>query len=336
VGTGSYLPQTVVPNDAIAAPAGVTPEWIESRTGIATRRRAAEDEATSDLAALAGERALKAAGVHASSLGFVVVATSTPDHPQPAVASLVQHRLGAVNAGVFDLNAVCAGFCYALRVTAALLTADPRHRYGLVIGADVYSRVLDGTDRRTAPLFGDGAGAVVLGPVPAAAGLHDAHAIGRGTQHGLIRVPAGGSRLPASRRTLDDGDHYFKMEGQHVREFVKQELPALIRELLRLSGRGPAEVQHFVPHQANGRMLAQLQGDLGLPAARTHLTVGYLGNTGAASIPVTLDAAQRAGELQPGDLVLMAGFGGGMNLAAQLCTWTMVPRPDSGLPPSPS
>jgi len=207
LGTGSYVPERTVPNSEIAPAAGVAPEWIESRTGIAERRRAAPHEATSDLAARAAMRALTAAGLPADRIDVIVLATSTPDHPQPATASIVQHLIGARQAAAVDVNAVCSGFVYALAMAEGLLRVRGGG-HALVIGADVYSRILDYSDRRTAILFGDGAGAVVLGPVPAGRGLLHTALRGHGDEHRLISVPAGGSRTPPSERTVRDGGRW--------------------------------------------------------------------------------------------------------------------------------
>lgn len=321
ISTGSYLPSTSVVNAEIAGQAGVTAEWIERKTGIRTRRRAAPHEATSDLAAVAAMRALDQAGLTAGQLSHVVVATSTPDHPQPATASIVQYRIGASNAAAFDLNSVCSGFAYALAVTERLLRAEPGDKYALVIGADIYSRILDYSDRATAILFGDGAGAVVLGPVPEGRGILATELLTRGDQHELICVPAGGSRLPASVRTVADGEHFFKMKGRGVRDFVTDNVPSAVRDLLSKAGVAGPEVRHFIPHQANGVMLASLWPQLGLTEATCHLELGDYGNTGSASIPITLDMAHRKGLLADEDLVLLCGFGGGMSVGSALLSW---------------
>ncbi|MEW1907617.1 ketoacyl-ACP synthase III [Kitasatospora sp. NPDC085895] len=325
VGTGSYVPAEVVSNEEVAAGAGVTAEWIEERTGIGRRHRAAPHEATSDLAAEAARRALRQAGVTADRLAFVVVATSTPDHPQPATASIVQHLIGARRAAAFDVNAVCSGFVYGLAVGTQMLRGgtDPAAPYGLVIGADIYSRILDREDRRTAVLFGDGAGAAVLGPVPAGLGVVQTLLQGRGDQHRLIGVAAGGSRRPASAETVAEGGHWFRMDGRAVRGFVHEALPGAVSTLLRRAEVPAREVRHFVPHQANGVMLNQVWSELGLPGATMHLTVDRHANTGAASVAVTLDAVHRRGGLERGDLVLLAGFGGGMNIGAALLRWAL-------------
>ncbi|MEV6825041.1 ketoacyl-ACP synthase III [Amycolatopsis sp. NPDC051102] len=336
IGTGSYLPDRVVTNAEIAPAAGVDAAWIERKTGIRERRHAAPGQATSNLAAIAADRALLAAGLSPDDVDHVVVATSTPDHPQPATASLVQHLIGARSAGAVDVNAVCSGFVYALAMAEGLLHARGGG-HALVVGADIYSRILDARDRRTAVLFGDGAGAVVLGAVPAGGGVIGSQLRGHGDEHELIGVRAGGSRLPASVRSVLDGEHFFRMNGRGVREFVNAHVPGAIAGALRESGVPATAVDHFVPHQANGVMLRELAGALDLPNARLHLTVGEFANTGAASVPVTLDAAHRSGALRPGDVVLLAGFGGGMNLGVSLCRWTAArPRPEAGVEDRPA
>ncbi|WP_256106165.1 3-oxoacyl-ACP synthase III family protein [Streptomyces sp. ODS05-4] len=324
LGTGSYLPERVVPNEAFGPLAGVSAEWIERKTGIRQRHYAADHEAASDLAVEAAVRALDSAGAEAADLAWIIVATSTPDHPQPATAAFVQHRLGAHGAAAFDVNAVCAGFLAALHTGVALAGApglDGRPRLALVIGTEVYSRILDLGDRRTAPLFGDGAGAAVVGPVRADRGLIGTGLRTDGRLHELIGVTAGGSRVPASEKTVARGDHFFRMRGRDVREYVERELPAAVAGALDAFGVRAEEVDHFVPHQANGAMLREVVGSLGLPAARCHLPVELHGNTGSASVPLALDAAHRAGELADGDVVLLAGFGGGMTMGTCLLRW---------------
>ena len=319
LGTGSYLPSRLVSNEEVAHPAGVDAEWIERKTGIRSRRWAANDEATSDLAAHAALAACDAARLDPAELSYLVVATSTPDQPQPATACRVQNLIGARNAAAFDLNAVCSGFVFGLATVSGLLHG---HGYGLVIGADVYSRILDRADRRTAVLFGDGAGAAVLGPVPPGHGVLRTRLVSDGGLRGLIEVPAGGSHLPASPATLAAGEHYFRMFGRDVREYVVEHVPPLLRELIGSTGLAPSCVDHFVPHQANGLMLAELAGCLGL-AEQVRLTVREYGNTGAASVPITLDDTVRTVGVRAGQTVLLAAFGGGMSVGAAMLRWSL-------------
>lgn len=319
VGTGSHLPATQVSNQAVAALTGVTEEWITRKTGIHHRWYAAPEEATSDLAVRAGTAALAASGIEAQQLHWIVVATSTPDHPQPPTASLVQHRLGAYGAAAFDLNAVCSGFVFALATVVGLLRATPAEEgYGLVVGADVYSRIIDRTDRRTASLFGDGAGAVVLGPVGANRGVLAWDLRTFGDLHELLGVEAGGSRTPVTPEVTRAGRHLFRMNGRGVTDFVQAELPLAVKRVLSRAGVGAEEVAHFVPHQANGVLLTSVCEQLGLPSARMHVTVAEHGNTGAASIPLALDTAAASGSFADGDLVLLSGFGGGMSIGTVL------------------
>ncbi|MFD5315914.1 3-oxoacyl-ACP synthase III family protein [Streptomyces sp. NPDC127098] len=325
LGTGSMLPSVVVTNEEIGNGAGVTDEWIIRKTGIRERRRAQKHQATSDLAAAAAERALRQAGVLPHEVAYIVLATSTPDQPQPPTASFVQHLIGAVNAVAFDVNAVCSGFVYALSLVERVLRTEPatEARYGLVIGADIYSRILDYSDRRTAILFGDGAGAVVLGRTTEGdrSGILATSLVSRGDQHRLIGVPAGGSRMPATADTVEQGAHFFQMDGRGVRSFVQENLPKAVHKLLADAGIGADEVRHFVPHQANGVMLREVWPELKLINAELQLTVELHGNTGAASVPIALDAVHRGGELAEGDVVLLSAFGGGMAIGSALVSW---------------
>ncbi|MFD3942529.1 3-oxoacyl-ACP synthase III family protein [Streptomyces sp. NPDC058579] len=318
--TGSYLPKREVDNEEIAARVGVTPEWIERKTQIRSRRYAAPYEATSDLAVRAAENALEQAGLTADRIDYLIVSTSTGDFPQPPTSYLVQTALGAVNAACFDVNVVCSGFVYALELARCLVAAAPDSRV-LVIGADLYSRILDFDDRRTAVLFADGAGAAVVGAVPAPYGIIGVDLASRGDAHGLIRVEAGGSRNPASEATVAEGGHFFRMDGRGVRDFVADHVPQALGGLARRTGVDLARVDHFVPHQANGVLLSDVVERAGLTRAVTHRTLRKYGNVGSASVPVALDDAHRSGALSPGQLVLLAGFGGGMSIGAALLTW---------------
>lgn len=319
-GTGSYVPERVVSNDEVGARAGVDDAWITSKTGIRERRWVAEDQATSDLAIAAARAALESSGVSVSEVSTIVVATSSPDHPQPPTAVYVQNALGAENAAAFDMNAVCSGFVFATAVASRMIAGGGG--YALVIGADVYSRILNPEDRRTVVLFGDGAGAVVLGPSRSSGhGVVATQLHTFGDLNDRIIVPAGGSRLPMEDRHHETGLAYFTMQGRAVKEFVLQELPPLVEDFLASAGVSPDEVDHFVPHQANGLMLAELLPALKLSNATMHDTVQRFGNTGAASVGITLDDAARAGRLSEGDLILLAGFGGGMAAGLALLRW---------------
>ncbi|HEX2130715.1 MAG TPA: beta-ketoacyl-ACP synthase 3 [Actinophytocola sp.] len=321
LGTGSYLPDDEITNDQIAARVpDISAEWIVSRTAIRTRRFAAPGEATSDLAAHAARAALAHAGIAVERLDYLIVATSTGDHPQPPTSCLVQSLIGAFDAACFDVNAVCAGFVHGLALARSLVAVRPGS-HALVVAADVYSRIVDPTNRGTAVLFGDGAGAAVVGPVPADRGVVDVELASRGDASELIRVAAGGSRLPASAATVADGDHFFRMRGRGVSDIVLHEVPPFVDKLLANAGVSAADIDHVVPHQANGVLLDELVRRCGLTGAHTHRTVERYGNVGSASVPVTLDEANRSGHLTDGDLVLLVGFGGGISLGACLMRW---------------
>ncbi len=319
--TGSYLPKEEVASEDVAKLVGVDPEWIERKTRIRSRRYAAPDEATSDLAIRAATNALEQGGIDAARTDYLIVATSTGDHPQPPTSCLVQSALEAHRAACFDLNAVCSGFVYGLALAQSLV-AQRSDTCALVVAADLYSRILDFSDRRTAVLFGDGAGAAVVGALPDGYGIVDVGLANHCDTHQLIRVEAGGSRQPASHETVDAGGHYFKMDGHGVREFVMAHVPSVLAALVERAGYRLDEVNHFVSHQANGVLLDELVARAELSGAHTPQTLERYGNVGSASVPVTLDEANRAGQLADGDLVLLAGFGGGMSIGACLMRWS--------------
>jgi 3-oxoacyl-[acyl-carrier-protein] synthase-3 len=320
LGTGAHLPAQVVTNADVGEPAGVTDEWIVRKTGIRNRRWAKPYEATSDLAVMAGRAALDDAGIRAADLSLVVVATSTPDSPQPPTACVVADELGTrPGTTAFDVNAVCSGFLFALATAQSILQGSDAGP-ALVVGADIYSRILNPTDRRTAILFGDGAGAAVLGRSDNHKGQLIATRLASfGGDRELIEVPAGGSRMPATPETLADGRHYFTMNGRGVREFIEDHVTPAIENFLADNGLIGADVTRFVPHQANGRILANMSAALRISG--TCSTFEEYGNTGSASVPVTLDHAARTGALKTGDLVLLAAFGGGMTLGLALLRW---------------
>lgn len=329
VSTGSYLPERVVTNEEVAQRVGVDPGWIESKTHIRTRRYAAEHEATSDLAAAAARNALEDSGLSAADISYIVLSTSTPDSPQPPTACLVAERLGATNAACFDLNAVCGGFVYAIATARALLLTRPG-THALVVAADLYSRFLDFGDRATSVLLGDGGGAVVLGPATTGHGVLQVDLATRGDRSDLIWIEAGGSRLPASHETVDAGGHFFRMRGRDVRDFVLDEVPHTIDATLRAAGCDRHELDHFIPHQANGAMLDELVKRASLTESTTHRTLERFGNTGSATIAITLDEANRSGTLRHGDLVLLSGFGGGMSIGHCLMRWAAGSVPPAG------
>jgi 3-oxoacyl-[acyl-carrier-protein] synthase-3 len=320
IGTGAYLPERRLTNAELERMVETTDQWIVDRTGIRERRLAADDEATSDLAAAAGRQALTAAGVPASELDLIIVATATPDMLFPATACLVQERLGAKQAFAFDLSAACTGFLYALAVADQYLRAGT-HRTILVIGAEVLSRMIDWTDRSTCILFGDGAGAVVLRGEQGERGVLSTHLHSDGSLWDLIHVPGGGSRLPPSVETLAGRKNFLKMKGNETFRVAVRALEEVAREALAANRLVPSDVALVVPHQANLRILQAVAERLGIPIERVFLNLDRYGNTSAASVPIALDEAVRQGRVRPDDLLLLEAFGAGLTWGAAMLRW---------------
>jgi 3-oxoacyl-(acyl-carrier-protein) synthase III len=324
LGTGSYLPDRVVGNDEIAARVpGAAADWIVRKTLILERRYAADDQAVSDLAIRAARAALDQAGLGVERIDYLILSTSTGDHPQPPTSCLVQNGLGAWNAACFDVNAVCAGFVYALASARALCALRPG-AHALVVSAEIYSRFVDFDERTLSPLLGDGAGAAVVGPVDGL-GILDLDLANRGDAADLIKVEVGGSRHPPTPESVALGGHFVRMQGRKVRDFVLDEVPPALAKLLARTGVAPGEVDHLVAHQPNGILLTELSERCELVNARTHLTIQRYGNMGSACLPVTLDDANRSGALKNGELVALSGFGGGMSLGHAVLRWTAAP-----------
>ncbi|TYB41345.1 3-oxoacyl-ACP synthase III family protein [Actinomadura chibensis] len=320
--TGSYLPGDGVPSTEVSASLGLDPGWIESRTGIRRRHVAAPAEAASDLAAAAADRALRAAGIDAADVGLIVLGTSTPDVLAPSTACRVQAMLGARRAAAFDISAACTGFVFGLQSAVGwLATQRGAAPYALVVGVEVYSRFLNRADRATAALFGDGAAAAVVGPVPPPYGFGPITLGSDGSGADDVLIPAGGSRTPASAATLAGHGHTIHMDGRAVRDFIARIFPRLVGDAADAAGLKPADLDLVVPHQPNPRLVASLAGDAGLDPGQLAIVGQDVGNIGAASIPYALDRAARDDRIGPGDLVLLAGFGAGLTWGHTLITW---------------
>ena len=316
-GLGSYLPARVVTNHDLAQVLDTSDEWIRSRTGISQRHVVAADEATSDLAAAAGKAALADAGLGIEDVTSIVVATTTPDHPVPGTAPLVAARLGS-NVGAFDVNAACSGFVYGLRVGSAMAaTGDGAV---LVIGAESITRVVDQEDRGTAILFGDGAGAVVLVPDPTAS-MGPFELGVDGDDPSMLWTATGGTRSPVDAASLAARTNYLSMRGGDVYRHAVPRMAAASAAVLADAGLTVDDVDLFVGHQANVRILNAVVQRLGVDPDRSYITVDQHGNTSAASIPLALADARDAGKLKPGDTVLLGAFGAGLTWAACLLTW---------------
>ncbi|WP_274434368.1 beta-ketoacyl-ACP synthase III [Alicyclobacillus sp. ALC3] len=315
LGTGSALPSRVLTNADLEQMVDTNDEWIVTRTGIKERRIAAPDEATSDFAVPASERAMAMAGVRAEEIDLILVATVTPDTMFPSTACVVQDRIGATHAAAFDLSAACSGYLYGLSVASAFV-ATGQYRYVLVIAADVLSRIVDYTDRSTAVLFGDGAGAAVVGPVEGDRGLlaFDLGADGSGGK--FLHMPAGGSRMPASYASIDAHMHYLKMEGQETFKFAVKAMASSTEKVLERAGLSREEIDVLVPHQANIRIIEAARKRFGLDEDKVVLTIHKYGNSSASSIAIALDEAIRSGRAEPGHVVVLVGFGAGLTWGA--------------------
>ncbi len=320
VGTGSYLPSRILTNADLAAMVDTTDEWITTRTGIKERHLADADQATSDLAAEAARRALRQAGLAPESVDLIVVATITPDMAFPSTACLVQKAIGASRAACFDLNAACSGFLFAME-TARQFIASGAVNHALVIGAETLSAITDWQDRSTCVLFGDGAGAVVLASRPDTRGLIATAMAANGNLGDLLYLPGGGSRHPATEQTVRDRLHFLKMAGKEVFKHAVSAMLGASRAVLKQAGVAVADLGCIIPHQANRRIIEAIGERLGAPIERYYINLQRTGNMSAASIPVALDEAVRAGAIRPRDLVLLMAFGGGFTWGATLLEW---------------
>ena len=321
LGTGSFLPERILDNRELAERYGCSEEWILTRTGIRERRFADPGTGASDLGLKAAQRALEAAGIGPQEIGLIVCATYTPDMAFPSTACLIQERLGAKPAASFDLQAACSGFIYAL-ITASHFVTQGSVRYALVIAADVNSTIVDPMDQKVTPLFGDGAGAVVVGRVNHGAGLLGFHMGADGGGGALFFMPAGGSRRPATFETVEAREHYIKMDGPSLFRFGVDAMTHSSRAALGEAGLGVDGVDLFIPHQANLRIIDAGLERLGIPKDKTLITLDRFANTAAATIPIAIDDAVHSGRLVPGMTVLLTGFGAGLTWGSAVVRWS--------------
>jgi 3-oxoacyl-[acyl-carrier-protein] synthase-3 len=313
-GTGGYLPARIMTNADLAQRIDTDDEWVRTRTGICQRHIAAPGEQTSDLALVAAQRALAAAKLGAADVDLIIVATTTPDMVFPSTACILQDKLGTKNGPAFDVQAVCSGFVYALSI-ADRMVASGGAQNALVVGAEIYSRILDWDDRGTCVLFGDGAGAVVLVPSEQP-GILAAHLHADGSYRDILSVPGTVANGAVSGRPL------LKMDGHAVFKFAVKVLAETAQEALESAGLASGAVDWVIPHQANIRIMEATMKKLGLPLERMVSTVGLHANTSAASIPLALDVAVRDGRIQPGQNVMLLGVGGGFTWGSILLRWT--------------
>ncbi|RCX21360.1 3-oxoacyl-[acyl-carrier-protein] synthase-3 [Fontibacillus phaseoli] len=320
VGFGKYVPEKVLTNADLEKMVETNDEWIVSRTGIRERHIAAPEQATSDLAYEAAVRALKSAGLAAEDLELIIVATVTPDTTFPSTACILQDKLGAKKAAAFDLSAACSGFVYSMATANGFLQTG-MYNNALIIGADTLSRITDYSDRNTCVLFGDGAGAVVLGEVPQGRGFLSFDLGAEGAGGALLKLEGGGSRLPASQDTVQGGKHFIYMNGREVFKFAVRVMGTATEEVLRKAGKSKEDIDLFVPHQANIRIIQSAMQRLDLPEEKCVINVDKYANTSAASIPLALVEAAEEGRMKEGDTILLVGFGGGLTWGASVLVW---------------
>jgi 3-oxoacyl-[acyl-carrier-protein] synthase-3 len=325
IGTGSYVPARVMTNFDLERMVDTTNEWIRTRTGIEERHLAADDEAVSDMAFHAAQRALAAAGVDPADLDLVVVATITADKITPSTACILQARLGAVRAACFDLQAACAGLLYGLELAQGLAALRPRYRKALVIGVEKLSMLTNWKDRNTCVLFGDGASALIVerseAPTADVGGILATKLASNGDYAEILHVPAGGSRLPFISGSMDESLQFLTMQGQEVFKLAVTTMTESCREVLAEAGIDIGQIRWLIPHQANLRIIKAVGSRLGIAEDHVYCNVQKYGNTSAASIGIALDEIVRGGLVERGDLVLLTAFGAGLTWGAILVRW---------------
>lgn len=319
MGTGSYVPERILTNNDLAKIVDTNDEWITTRTGIRERRIASDDEATSDLAFKAAEKAIIDAGIDKNEIELIIVATMTQDHLTPSTAALVQDKLG-IKAAAFDVSAACTGFIYGFTAGYSFIKAGI-YKKVLVIGAETMSRVTDWEDRGTCILFGDGAGAVVLGEVETG-GFLASHLAADGSGACELIVPAGGSRKAATTETIENREVYLKMNGREVFKFAVKAFPESVENVLTQQNLTADDIDIFIPHQANVRIIEAIAKRFKQPLDKFFVNLHKYGNTSGASIPIALDEASKEGRFKRGDKIVATGFGGGLTYGSILFEWS--------------
>jgi len=319
-GVGAYVPARVLTNAELEKMVDTTDEWITSRTGIKERRIAAKDEFTSDLAAKAAQRAMKAAGVTGEEIDLIIVATITPDMVFPSTACLVQQKIGARRAAAFDLEAACSGFIYGLEIAQQFIMSRTYDTV-LVIGAEKLSSIVDWQDRNTCVLFGDGAGAAILQNRTTSHGLLTAVMGADGSKADLLHMPGGGSRCPATTESVSSRLHYLRMEGKETFKHAVQAMMNAAQEALRRCELDIKQIKCVIPHQANRRIIDAVGERLGATPGQLFVNLDRYGNTSAASVAIALDEAVNSGRIQRGDLILLVVFGAGLTWGAAVIEW---------------
>jgi 3-oxoacyl-[acyl-carrier-protein] synthase-3 len=320
VGTGHSYPEGILTNADLAKMVETSDDWITSRTGIKQRRKAAPGEYTSQFAVRAARQAIERAGIDPLDIDMLLCATVTPDQILPSTGCIIQAELGAHKAAAMDIVAACSGFLYGLTLADSMIRTG-QAKYVLVIGAEILTQYVDYTDRGTCVLFGDGAGAAVVGPVEADQGILAARIRSDGRYLEQLYSPGGGTRLPPSAQTLAAGEHFFKMKGNELFKVAVRSMSEISTEVLREAGLRAEDVKIFIPHQANQRITDAVANKLDVEQERVYSNISMHGNTSSASIPIALDECVEAGRISKGDLILMASFGGGVTWGGVLVRW---------------
>jgi 3-oxoacyl-[acyl-carrier-protein] synthase-3 len=321
IGTGRYVPEKVLSNHDLEQMVETSDEWIRERTGIRERRIAAPDQAASDLAFQAAQRALAMAGIDATELDHIILATTTPDRLLPSCACTVQQKLGATRAAAYDVFAACTGFVFGLGIANGLVSGGMANRV-LVIGVEVLTRITDFKDRNTAVLFGDAAGAAIIQACEPGRGILAVDMHSDGELGDVLEIPAGISRNPASVETVNGRQHFIRMQGKKLFPFAVRSMEDSMRKVMTTAGWSASDLTLCIPHQANLRIIDAVRERLQVPEERMVVNIDRYGNTSSASIPVALDECVRAGRLGPGDKLAMCGFGGGVTWGAVAIEWT--------------
>jgi 3-oxoacyl-[acyl-carrier-protein] synthase-3 len=320
LGTGHSYPKGILTNADLEKMVETSDEWITSRTGIKQRRKAAPGEYTSQFAVRASREAIQRAGIDVSEIDLILCATVTPDQILPATACLIQAELGAHKAAAMDIVAACSGFLYGLSMANSMIR-DGQTKYVLVIGAEILTRYVDYTDRATCVLFGDGAGAAIVGPVESERGILASRIRSDGRYEEQLFAPGGGTKGGFTAETIAAGDHFFKMKGNELFKVAVRSMTDISREVLDDAGLKPDDVDLFIPHQANQRITDAVASKLNVDEARVYSNIAQHGNTSSASIPIALDECVEAGRVKEGDIVLMASFGGGVTWGGTVMRW---------------
>jgi 3-oxoacyl-[acyl-carrier-protein] synthase-3 len=320
LGTGHAYPEGILTNAELEKIVETSDDWITTRTGIKQRRKAAPGEYTSMFAVRAGRQAIERAGLQPEDIDLILCATVSPDQILPSTGCIIQAELGANKAAAMDLVAACSGFVYGLTLAETMIRTG-QTKYALVIGAEVLTQYVDYTDRQTCVLFGDGAGAAVLGPVDDGRGILAARIRSDGRYLEQLYSPGGGTRRPPTAETLAAGDHFFKMKGNELFKVAVRSMAEVSREVLEEAGLTADDVKLFIPHQANQRITDGVAKKLNVEEARVYSNIAMHGNTSSASIPIGLDECVEAGRIEKDDLVLLASFGGGVTWGAVLMRW---------------